>query len=54
MAATSSVLSPPWRLAWIRSSNREDLTMKVFSLVRSYGRYVLSALAALAFGIDPQ
>jgi len=28
--------------------------MTTFKLVRSYGRYVLSALAALAFGFESQ
>ncbi len=32
----------------------QEATMNTFTLVRSYGRYILSALAALAFGVDGQ
>jgi hypothetical protein len=28
--------------------------MTRLSLIRSYGRYLLTALAAIAFGMDPQ
>jgi hypothetical protein len=34
--------------------HRKDTRMNTLKLVRSYGRYLLSALAAISFGMDPQ
>lgn len=43
------------RLPLVIALEREqESKMKTFALVRTYGRYVLSALAALAFGVHSQ
>lgn len=54
MVAMSSPPSPHWRLGCIVNSSQKESVMKKIALVRAYGRYVISALAALAFGMDPQ
>ncbi len=46
--------SPRWRSGWMLSNSQKECVMKKIALVRVYGRYVISALAALAFGMDPQ
>lgn len=38
----------------IAPDGEKENSMKKIALVRSYGRYVLSALAAVAFGLDSQ
>ncbi len=38
----------------IALDREQEFVMKTFTFVRTYGRYVLSALAALAFGVDAQ
>ncbi len=38
----------------IKRQREQEIAVKTFALVRTYGRYVLTALAALAFGVDAQ
>ncbi len=54
MVVMFSPRSPPWRSGWMPNSRRQEITMKALTMIRAYGRYAMSALVAIAFGIDPQ